>query len=201
MPGYISNGKVKQSPKLEINELEILLKEFLINKYNFIIHSETKEIPRERWKNGNFIPRMPESLEELDLLLLTERKTRKVHHDGIRFNKIKYIEPSLAAYVGEEVVIRYDPRDIVEIRIFYNEKFLCRAISQELLGQDVSLKDIIRVHNKRRKNLRNEIKKRDEFVKKLLEATYKEDTKDDEIDESPKRKLKRYIHEYDWSKK
>jgi Mu transposase, C-terminal len=35
---------------------------------------------------------------------------------------------TLAAYVSEEVVIRYDPRDVGEIRAFHENKFLCRAI-------------------------------------------------------------------------
>jgi putative transposase len=120
LSGYTPNGKQPEKPPImKIDELEVLLKEFLIDKYNMAIHSETKEIPRERWRKGDFIPRMPETLEELDLLLLTECKPRKVHQDGIHFHKIKYIEPTLAAYVGEQVVIRYDPRDVVGIQPTY----------------------------------------------------------------------------------
>jgi hypothetical protein len=40
------------------------------------------------------------------------------------------------------VVIRYDPADLAEIRVFYHDRFLCRAICQELAGQTVSLKEI-----------------------------------------------------------
>ncbi len=47
---------------------------------------------------------MPESLEQLDLLLLTVPKARRVHPDGIRFTGLRYIDPLLAAYVGEEVL-------------------------------------------------------------------------------------------------
>ena len=36
--------------------------------------------------------------------------------------------PVLAAYVGESVVIRYDPRDMAEIRIFHRDRFLGRHI-------------------------------------------------------------------------
>ena len=82
---------------------------------------------------------MPDSLERLDLLLLTVPKSRRVHQDGIRFMGLRYIDPTLAAYVGEDVVLRYDPRDMAEIRVFYHDRFLCRAICQELAGETVAL--------------------------------------------------------------
>ena len=62
---------------------------------------------------------MPDSLEQLDLLLLTVAKPRKIHPDGIHFQGLRYLDPVLAAYVGETVIIRYDPRDMAEIRVFH----------------------------------------------------------------------------------
>ncbi len=53
----------------------------------------------------------------------------------------RYIDPTLAAYVGETVTIRYDPRDLAVIRVFYQERFLCQAVCSELAGQTVSLKE------------------------------------------------------------
>jgi hypothetical protein len=57
---------------------------------------------------------MPESLEQLDLLLLTVAKGRRMQQDGIHFQGRHYLDTMLAAYVGEDVTIRYDPRDMVE---------------------------------------------------------------------------------------
>ena len=71
---------------------------------------------------------MPDSLEELDLLLVMVAKSRMVRRDGVYFQGLRYIDPTLAAYVGEPVTIRYDPRDIADIRIFHHNRFLCRAI-------------------------------------------------------------------------
>ena len=62
---------------------------------------------------------MAEFLEHLDLLLLTVAKMRKVQPDGVRFQGMRYIDPTLAAYVGESVVLRYDPRDMAEVRLFH----------------------------------------------------------------------------------
>src|SRR5260370_31099694 len=58
---------------------------------------------------------MPESLEQLDLLLMQEVRARKVRRDGIHFQSLRYLSLTLAAYVGEEVTIRFDPRDLGEI--------------------------------------------------------------------------------------
>ena len=97
---------------------------------------------------------MPESLEQLDLLLLTVARTRRVQQDGIRFMGMRYIDPTLAAYVGEEVMLRYDPRDVAEVRVFHQGRFLCRAVCQELAGETVPLREIVSARNRRRRELR-----------------------------------------------
>jgi len=117
-----------------------------------------------------FLPRLPESLEELDLLLLTVAKTRRVRRDGIHFQNLRYMDPTLADYVGEDVTIRYDPRDMAEIRVFYTDTFLCRAVCQELAGQTVSLKEIKRARDRRRRALGRTIKDRSELVQTYLKV-------------------------------
>ncbi len=52
--------------------------------------------------------------------------------DGIRFASTRYLSPVLAAYVGETVTIRYDPRDAAELRVYHHDQYLCRAIAPEL---------------------------------------------------------------------
>ena len=121
-----------------------------------------------RWSSGGFLPQMPESLEQLDLLLLTVAKPRQVHQDGIRFHALRYIDPTLAAYVGEAVTIRYDPRDMAEIRVYYRDTFLCRAVCQELAGETVSLKDIARARNRRKRELTKIITARRSLVDQVL---------------------------------
>ena len=68
---------------------------------------------------------------------------------------MRYLDPTLAAYVGESVIIRYDPRDVAEIRVFYQDRFLCRAICQELAEATVPLRDIMRARNRHRRELRH----------------------------------------------
>ncbi len=117
-----------------------------------------------RWEGGGFLPRLPESLEQLDLLLLTVAKSRKVRPDGIHFQGLRYLDLTLAAYVGESVIIRYDPRDMAEIRIFHGQRFLCRAICAELAGETITLRDIVQARNRRRRDLRHTLQDRARIV-------------------------------------
>jgi len=124
--------------------------------------------PRARWEASAFLPRMPDSLEQLDLLLLTVAKGRQIQRDGIRFQSYRYINPTLAAYVGETVTIRYDPRDLAVIRVFYQERFLCQAVCPELAGQTVSLKEIVRARRERRTQVRQGLDERRAVVERYI---------------------------------
>jgi hypothetical protein len=41
-------------------------------------------------------------------------KPRRIHPYGIHFQGFRYLDTTLAAYVGEDVIIGYDPRDMAE---------------------------------------------------------------------------------------
>jgi putative transposase len=71
----------------------------------------------------------------------------------MHFQGPPYLPLALAASVGEEATIRFDPCDLGEIRVFYKDRFLCRAISAELAGETIPVRDLIRVRYQRRKEL------------------------------------------------
>ena len=60
------------------------------------------------------LPRMPESLEQLELLPKQEVVHAKVRRDGIHSQSLRYLSLTPAAYGGEEGTIRCAPRDIGE---------------------------------------------------------------------------------------
>jgi putative transposase len=95
-------------------------------------------------------------------------KTRQVRRDGIHFQGLRYLDATLAAFVGETVVIRYDPRDLAEIRIYYQDRFLCRAVCQELASATVSLKEIVQARRQRRRDLQQVIRDHAELVQRYL---------------------------------
>jgi putative transposase len=169
LPGY-ARSPTDRTAVLTLPALAGEIETWLIQEYLVTVHSTTGQAPQARWEAGGFLPQMPDSLERLDLLLLTVARTRRVQQDGIRFQGMRYIDPTLAAYVGEEVVLRYDPRDVAEIRVFHRDRFLCRAVCQELAGETVPLRDIISARNRRRRELRQSIVDRQRVVDSLLEA-------------------------------
>src|SRR6266567_2797079 len=167
-PGYAPKGSTGVKATLTLPAFEQRFRTWLLSDYHHRVHVETKCKPQERWEAGGFVPRMPESLEQLDLLLLTVAKTRRVQQDGIRFQGYRYIETTLAGYVKEDVLIRYDPADMAEIRVFHQDRFACRAICQELAGSTVSLKEIEKARAERRKQVKAGLSTRATIVEQFL---------------------------------
>src|SRR3989441_7903259 len=167
-PGYTPAGSAPAKPVLTLPELDAHLRTFLVETYHQQPHSETGVPPHRRWETNDFLPRLPDSLEQLDLLLLTVAKPRRVHQDGILLQGFRYLDTTLAAYVGEDVIIRYDPRDMAEVRVYLGDTFVCRAINPELAGETIGLKDIIRARNRRRRELRTTLAEREATIEALL---------------------------------
>ena len=123
-----------------------------------------------------------------------------MQQDGIRFQGYRYIDITLAAYVKEEVLIRYDPVDLAEIHVFHQDRFVCRAICQELAGQTVSLKEIEKARAERRKQVKAGLSTRAALVEQLLavhqQETPKPETQAKEpVETTGRPRLKRYINE------
>jgi len=154
---------------LTLKQLDQIVYKFII-EYNNAVHSETKMNPIKRWEKDGFLPQIPESLEHLDLLLLTEAKPRMIRRDGIYFQGLRYFDIILAEYVGKTVVIRYVPSDITSIRVFYNEKFLCQPVCSELSNQTVSIKEIQHARNKRRTSLKKKIKEQKSLIDAVISS-------------------------------
>lgn len=168
LPGYAPEGSPPVTPSLTLAAFDAQFREFLLEEYHQRVHGGTGLPPQARWEAGGLLPRLPDSLEQLDLLLLTVAKARRVHQDGIHFQGFRYLDLTLAAFVGEDVTIRYDPRDLAEIHVYHRDGFLCRAVCQELAGQTLTLKEIIRARNERRRDLRGTLKDRAAVVEQYL---------------------------------
>ncbi len=162
LPGYAPRGTHDRAgqARLSLAELDTAIGKFILADYNHMPHSETGQPPQARWDATGFLPQMPDSLEQLDLLLLTVAKPRRVQRDGIHFLGLRYLDTTLAAYVGEAVTIRYDPRDVAEIRVFHRNQFLCRAISPDHAGQTITFKDVQAARSARRRALRVQLGER-----------------------------------------
>ena len=110
LPGYAppkSQRPAKSS--MTLDELDKEVQTFIVEQYLVQPHSTTGVPPAQRWEGNGFLPQTPESLQQLDLLLLNVAKPRRIHRDGIRLFGFRYTSPTLAAFIGDEVTIRYDP--------------------------------------------------------------------------------------------
>ncbi len=203
LAGYTPSGsKPPTTPSLTLVDLTRSFETFL-QDYHQRPQRDLQEAPQPRWVGSGFLPHLPESLEVLDLLLLTVTKKRRIQQDGIRFQGLRYIDPLLAAYVGEDVLLRYDPRDMAEIRIYHHDRFLCRAICPDLATEQVSLKEIVAARNQRRKALKQKIQHRTSLVDALMGAKAAPFQGQDQLSSDPvqtptppsKSSLKRYLND------
>lgn len=167
LPGYSPAG-TRPEPQLTLAELDARLRTFLLEEYHRRRHGETGQAPQDRWEASGFLPQLPESLEQLDLLLLTVAKPRRVQQDGIHFQGLRYLDLTLSAYVGEPVIIRYDPADLAEVRVYYRDRFLCRAVCQELADRTTSLPEIVQARTQCRRQVRADLTARTKVVDHLL---------------------------------
>lgn len=168
LPGFVGENGTTGAPTLSLSTFDTRFRTWLLEDYHQRVQQDTLLAPQARWEASGFLPQMPESLEQLDLLLLSVAKGRRVQQDGIHFQGQRYLDTTLAAYIGEDVTIRYDPRDLAEIRVFYGNSFLCRAICAEFAGREISLKEVIQARTQQRKRVRQGIKERISAVDQLL---------------------------------
>ncbi|MBP9091265.1 DDE-type integrase/transposase/recombinase [bacterium] len=194
VPGNTITERRRPKAKLNLREFCDLFHTWLLKDYQQREHAELAASPASEWEKGDFLPRMPESLEQLDLLLLTVAKSRLVQPDGIHFQTLRYMSPVLAPYVREHVVIRYDPQDLAEIRVFHNNRFLCQAICPQLESQTISLKDIVRARNQQRKELGQTITERRKVIDRYINV-HTDPIRHEAPTERNASKLKRYFND------
>lgn len=131
IPGHLINGRPLSEPAINLAELAVRFERFLHDVYHRRPHGTTGEEPLARWRSGGFLPTLPESSEALDMLLLHVPKparldaTASASGDGAMSNR------PLAAFVGEQVDVPYDPRDLAEVRVYHDGAFVCRALCPE----------------------------------------------------------------------
>lgn len=159
LPGYTKGLEKKPTSSMDLPGLEQAIGDF-ISAYNDRPHREIKTRPKVAWIGQGWLPRMPETLAELDGLLLTVPKHRTVRRDGIHFQGQRYLSPTLAPLVGKPVTIRYDPRDISEIRVYECDILICVAVDQTNPNQRLSLREVESARRARRRQLRKDINER-----------------------------------------
>lgn len=126
LPGY--RGKnTQERPKnaqkhacLTFNEFEIRLVRYFIDHYNHHLYPKIKNQTRnQRWQSGLLEGKAAIISErELDICLLktTRRKVQK--YGTIQFENLNYRGNCLLGKEGECIILRYDPRNIVNLLVY-----------------------------------------------------------------------------------
>jgi putative transposase len=186
LPGYVSSSIEMRSPKAETEacltlvQVEQLLVRYVVDHYNQRIDARMGDQSRVgRWEAGRMaqLPLLGE--RELDICLM-RRDQRTVYRNGyIQFANLTYQGEHLAAYAGESVILRYDPRDITTIWIYQlqgsKEVFLTRAhatgLEAEILAhaEAKAMSRRIRAAGEEvsQKSLLNEVRERDLVIEKI----------------------------------
>ncbi len=143
LPGYVSSTIETRSSKAEAEacltllQLEKLLVRYLVDHYNQAIDARMGNQSRVgRWEAGRMaqLPLLGE--RELDICLMRRDRRTVYRHGYLQFANLTYQGEHLAAYAGESVVMRYNPRDITTVFLYQpqdgKEVFLTRAHAQGL---------------------------------------------------------------------
>ena len=187
LPGYTTRrlkphkSAVEAEACLTLDQLEGLLIRYIVDNYNQQPDARTgKESRMSRWRTG--LTAIAAALEERDLdLLLMRQDRRRVYRGGyIRFANLLYKGEYLEGYVGQQVVLRYNPQDITSLYVYRNQGtrdiFLTRAHAQNLETERLSLpeaKAISRRLRQARQEITNEsvlveVRSRTQFIEDVL---------------------------------
>jgi putative transposase len=158
-------GRSERQASRTLAQFDVSFRTWVLETYHHHQQRRLKGTPLDRWQQGTWLPRLPESQAQLDLLLLREGTSRQVHQEGIFFHGYRYMETKLTGCVGETVIMYYDPLDLATISVYVKdgpneERFLCQAWCQELGDQTVSLKELVSARNAHRKQLHVRIEER-----------------------------------------
>lgn len=186
LPGYTTNraqphmSQIKADACLTLKQLDRLLTRYIVDNYNQQPDACSQASRLARWQSGLMAQGSPPQERELDLLLMRQHRRRVYQGGYIRFANLLYRGEYLAGYAGEEVILRYDPRDITTVLVYRqqgaSDVFLTRAHAQNLETERLSLpeaKAISRRLRQARREITNqsvlaEIRDRLEFVDELL---------------------------------
>lgn len=115
-----------------LEELNSTLSAWVEVQYNNKVHSGTGETPNERWQNNlkNHPPRRIQDLDAFNAAFLW--RTGKVidKFGNIRFQNNTYPIRGLA--VGTSIQLRYNPFDLSEVKLYYQQHFYCTLRASKL---------------------------------------------------------------------
>ncbi|RZM78651.1 Mu transposase C-terminal domain-containing protein [Leptolyngbya iicbica] len=159
LPGYTGSNVQDRPPEAEaeacltLQELEKLLVAYIVNTYNQRLDARMGDQTRiQRWEAG--LLKQPRVIPEHELHICLMRQTRRTIYRGgyLQFENLAYRGEALAEHAGENIVLRYDPRNIAQVLVYRHdpdrEVYLGVAQALEFEGEVLALDDA-KAHSRR----------------------------------------------------
>ena len=109
---------------------------------------------------------------------------------------LRYASITLVAFVGEQVTIRYDPRDLAEIKVYFADgTFLCKAVCQDIADLTISLRELLSARKAIKKQLDGQIKDSKHLLRSLGSLTIEKQVTISEPINKGKSTLKLYAND------
>ena len=138
---------------MTLRDLDMVLVGYFVDNYNQKPDPRTRANPfapeqsrMKRWEAGLQTPPAVIKPRELDICLM--QTNERVVYDGgyIKFENLLYKGEYLGQHVGNEVFLKFDPRDITMLLVYSRrdgrEKFISRARAVGLEADRLSLEDV-----------------------------------------------------------
>lgn len=91
LANHFVGGPAVSTPTLSLAQLDGAVGAFIVGTYHVRAHGGTGQTPLDVWRGGGFLPRLLETLEDLDFLLVMLSAPRRVRRDGIHFQGLRYV--------------------------------------------------------------------------------------------------------------
>ncbi len=149
LPGYTGNStkrrpqQAETSASLTLFQLEQQIVRYIVDRYNQNLDARMGNQSRiGRWETAQLAQLPLLSERELDICLMRQERRRVYRSGYVQFANLSYQGEHLAGYVGEEVVLRYNPRDITTVLVYQQQGnqdvFLTRAHAVGLETESLS---------------------------------------------------------------
>lgn len=144
---------------LTLKELDTAICRFITDDYHQREHPEIRATPHHACVGDGWLPRLPATIDELNLWLLAVAKTRSSTATACISRVSDTSRRSWPATCENRSLSATTP-DITEIRVFHKNQFVCRAVDPDHETSTLTLKDIQAAPSARRRELRRQINQR-----------------------------------------
>jgi putative transposase len=165
LPGHMDAVGVTEQAALKrvhefytLRQLDKEIARWIDEDYHRREHSETGREPLKFWESTKRL-RLPESEDDLNLLILKYDKVCTVLNTGIKFKlngvRHRFWSPELAYHWKRKVCIRYNPEDMDSVLIYCaaTGEFLCEGFDMQAESSRYTIEDIKRTRSQFRRGL------------------------------------------------